>query len=244
MVVLRHALAVAELSDGAYDPTAGALVDLWGFGPHGRPHVPEDDAIAAARQRCGWQRIQARRQRAFISPAVCASTFPRSRRVLRSTRCPLISHALGSPIIWSRSAANSAARGTKPDGSPWWVALESPPLAADNHGSQRARQSSRCTVLRLRPRATVSAISSAKGAGCRTRSIPARATRHPTSSHPSRFSIVAAYMRTRWRQPWRCSGRTKGFAFALDHDVAARFVLRRASKLEIKMTPVMLAMLD
>ena len=58
MVVLRHALAVAEMSEGAYDLTAGALVELWGFGPHGRPHVPAEDAIAAARLRCGWQRIR------------------------------------------------------------------------------------------------------------------------------------------------------------------------------------------
>jgi thiamine biosynthesis lipoprotein len=31
--VLRCALEIAEQTDGAFDPTLGALVDLWGFGP-------------------------------------------------------------------------------------------------------------------------------------------------------------------------------------------------------------------
>ena len=36
LLVLRCALSVAQESGGAYDPTIGALVDLWGFGPRGR----------------------------------------------------------------------------------------------------------------------------------------------------------------------------------------------------------------
>src|SRR3954471_9831721 len=34
--VLMHAIEVARDSDGAYDPTAGALVNAGGFGPQGR----------------------------------------------------------------------------------------------------------------------------------------------------------------------------------------------------------------
>src|ERR1700756_2835437 len=34
--VLSFALEVSRESGGAYDPCAGALVDLWGFGPHGQ----------------------------------------------------------------------------------------------------------------------------------------------------------------------------------------------------------------
>ena len=36
--VLRCALEVAEASGGAYDPTIGPLVDLWGFGAGSRGH--------------------------------------------------------------------------------------------------------------------------------------------------------------------------------------------------------------
>lgn len=47
--VLDAALRIADLSDGAYDPTAGALVGLWGFGPAVLPTADVDaDADADA----------------------------------------------------------------------------------------------------------------------------------------------------------------------------------------------------
>ena len=44
--VLQHALELAGDSNGAYDPTIGALSDLWGFGSTGRRQVvPDNSAI-------------------------------------------------------------------------------------------------------------------------------------------------------------------------------------------------------
>ncbi|MGP1613936.1 MAG: FAD:protein FMN transferase [Pollutimonas bauzanensis] len=55
--VLGHALDVARQTGGAYDPTVGGLVDLWGFGPRGAIAVPPaDSAIAAALAQAGWHR--------------------------------------------------------------------------------------------------------------------------------------------------------------------------------------------
>lgn len=34
--VVKHALEVGKLSHGAFDPTIGPLVNLWGFGPKGK----------------------------------------------------------------------------------------------------------------------------------------------------------------------------------------------------------------
>jgi len=55
--VLACALDVAARSDGAFDPTAGALVDAWGFGPLARTGVPGAQALARARERAGWRRL-------------------------------------------------------------------------------------------------------------------------------------------------------------------------------------------
>ncbi|KAG1446982.1 hypothetical protein G6F57_017179 [Rhizopus arrhizus] len=66
--VLRHAMALAQDSAGAYDPTVGPLVNAWGFGPHQRAFEPPSPAaIDAARLRCGWQRValDTARQAAF-----------------------------------------------------------------------------------------------------------------------------------------------------------------------------------
>ena len=39
--VVRHALQVAQESGGAYDPTVGPLVNLWGFGPGETRRAPQ-----------------------------------------------------------------------------------------------------------------------------------------------------------------------------------------------------------
>uniref|UniRef100_UPI0025D37974 FAD:protein FMN transferase n=1 Tax=uncultured Caulobacter sp. TaxID=158749 RepID=UPI0025D37974 len=56
--VLRRALEVAEQTNGAFDPTLGALTDLWGFGPRpfsGSP--PEAADIATLKEGGGWKRL-------------------------------------------------------------------------------------------------------------------------------------------------------------------------------------------
>ncbi|MGH8785745.1 MAG: FAD:protein FMN transferase, partial [Cupriavidus necator] len=53
-MVLQCALQVARDSGGAYDPSAGPLVDLWGFGPApARTAPPSPDAVQSTRSRCG-----------------------------------------------------------------------------------------------------------------------------------------------------------------------------------------------
>ena len=57
--VMAQALELAAATQGAYDPTLGALVDLWGFGPPGPVHAPPSQAaIDAAWARSGWRRTE------------------------------------------------------------------------------------------------------------------------------------------------------------------------------------------
>ncbi|MDR0261410.1 MAG: FAD:protein FMN transferase, partial [Comamonas sp.] len=62
--VLDAALHWARACDGAYDPTVGALVSLWGFGPRANPQAPHSGQAPAqadidrALQVCGHQRLQ------------------------------------------------------------------------------------------------------------------------------------------------------------------------------------------
>jgi len=56
-VVANAALQIAVLSDGAFDPTVGPLVTLWGFGKDQRQELPETDEIAELRLSVGHQQI-------------------------------------------------------------------------------------------------------------------------------------------------------------------------------------------
>lgn len=134
--VLDACVAVAEASAGAYDPTLGALVDLWGFGPPGPvARAPDEAAIAAAAERCGWHHL-------------ALDTGDRTAFQPGGLRLDLSGSAKGhavdavSDLLLARGFANHLveiggelrARGCKRDRQPWWVALESP-TEPDAHGT-------------------------------------------------------------------------------------------------------------
>jgi thiamine biosynthesis lipoprotein len=58
--VLALALEYANLSDGAYDPTAGALIDLFGFGSETGCIEPPSDVIAETLSRVGFRKVAVR----------------------------------------------------------------------------------------------------------------------------------------------------------------------------------------
>jgi|SRR5699024_2082793 len=59
--VLDAAFSLAADSDGAFDPTIGPLVNLWGFGPVARGEkLPTAEAINEAMQKTGWQKVKRR----------------------------------------------------------------------------------------------------------------------------------------------------------------------------------------
>lgn len=56
--VVDEAIRIGRLSEGAFDVTIGPLVNLWGFGPDGRPNrVPSNVDISNARQRMGQKEL-------------------------------------------------------------------------------------------------------------------------------------------------------------------------------------------
>jgi len=56
--VVRDALAIAQATGGAFDPTVEPLMELWGFRGTKRTTWPTDAEIQAARDQLGWQRVR------------------------------------------------------------------------------------------------------------------------------------------------------------------------------------------
>jgi thiamine biosynthesis lipoprotein len=130
--VLSYAMTVARDSGGAYDPFAGALVNLWGFGP-GSPWdeagfcAPSaavvQDMLAQGRARRIELDHAGRRIRqpggALIDLSAVAKGYGVDQ-VARYLEAQGIRHYLVEVGGELRGA------GMKPDGQPWWVALEQP----------------------------------------------------------------------------------------------------------------------
>ncbi len=56
--VLTQALQLANFTEGAFDPTLGPLINLWGFGPRGKKQVPDEKEIARTRSFTGYKKIE------------------------------------------------------------------------------------------------------------------------------------------------------------------------------------------
>jgi len=130
--VLAYALDLARQSDGAYDVTVGPLVDLWGFGPApAKNRAPDVAAIAAARARVGWRKVEvdATRSRARKDPGVRVdlSSLGKGRGVDRVAEY-LDSAGVANYLI--DLSGKLRARGRNAAGAPWRVAVEQP--GADN----------------------------------------------------------------------------------------------------------------
>ncbi len=130
--VLSYALSVAADSGGAYDPAAGTLVNLWGFGASKRYDEagfaqPGDAAIRAAMSLPGWRRIDCvQAERCIRQPGgvqLDLSAVAKGYGVDKVARY-LEKQGIHDYLVEVGGELRGA--GMKPDGQPWWVALEQP----------------------------------------------------------------------------------------------------------------------
>lgn len=128
--VLTGALAWAQASEGAFDPTAGRLVDLWGFGPAGPVDAPPAAAaVQAALAACGWDRLALDGLRAF-QPGGLELDFSGIAKGFAVDEVSRALGVLGLPDHLVEIGGELRGQGVKPSGEPWWVELALPPDAA------------------------------------------------------------------------------------------------------------------
>ena len=137
--VLRRALHWAQKSDGAFDPTLGKLVDLWGFGPPGAVTSPPDpDASAAAFAAAGWRRLALdEASRSAIQPGDLALDLSGIAKGFGVDEAARVLERLGVYDYLIEIGGELRGAGVKPDGQPWWVEIETPPGAVLDGGPIR-----------------------------------------------------------------------------------------------------------
>jgi len=125
--VLVRACEIAELTAGAYDPTVGASVDVWGFGPHPASGAPPADATAAdAAGRIGWRRLQLdRAARTITQPGgVALDLSAIAKGFAVDAVAKVVSRYSQSALV--DIGGELRGTGLKPNGDPWWVSLDWP----------------------------------------------------------------------------------------------------------------------
>lgn len=128
--VMECALSIAECTHGAFDPTIGSLVNLWGFGPETRSmtSLPTTGEISDALSRCGWQKLKLdRKNRRLLQPGSISIDFSGIAKGYGVDRICATLQKKGVQHYLVEIGGELSGSGIKPDGYPWWVTLERPP---------------------------------------------------------------------------------------------------------------------
>lgn len=132
--VLHAGLHWAQASGGAFDPTVGALVAAWGFGPHA-PQNPADwcpptQATVAQAQACsGWQRLHHHPERGWRQHGGLQLDLSGIAKGYAVDAVLLRLHALGLGNALVEIGGELRGSGQRPDGQPWRVAIAPVPAA-------------------------------------------------------------------------------------------------------------------
>ena len=220
LAVLSCALDVARASEGAFDPTVGPLVAAWGFGADAAPRgVPDAAALAAARARVGWTRLDfdpgARRLRQPGDAALDLSAIAKGYGV-DSVAAWLRARGVGAALV--DVGGELRGYGRKPDGTPWRVLVEAgddddAPCVLALDAAAVATSGTRWQRFLADGREYAHTIDPRSG--------------RPVEDAPAAVSVVAreAMPADAWATALTVMGAQRGFAFARREGLAARFVV-------------------
>lgn len=221
--VLSCALRIAESSGGAFDPTIGPLIGLWGFGAEAQAQrVPDAPALRAAHARVGWRQIE-------LQAATRDVLQPGGVRLDLSA----IAKGFGVDLVAAHLRESGIAGalievggelfgyGRRPDGAPWRVLVETAPEEDHTHAEPCVLQLDGIAVATSGDRWHRYAQDGASY----SHSIDPRSGA-PVERAPSAVTVLAAdaMHADAWATALTVMGAQAGFAFAQAHELAARFV--------------------
>lgn len=131
--VVAAGLEVSRSTQGAFDVTVGPLVNLWGFGPAGRPAVvPADEAIADCRARVGYDRLEVRAEPPALRKRQ-ADLYVDLSAIAKGFAVDEVAGLLeqnGVRGYMVEIGGEVRTRGRKPDGGSWRIGIERPVATA------------------------------------------------------------------------------------------------------------------
>lgn len=242
--VMQAALQLADASAGAFNPAAGALVNLWGFGPAPRYSdpgfaPPGPAAVRAALARCDWRALHwDAQQRRLYQPGGLLLDLSAIAKGYAVDRVLQRLSALGLQHLLVEVGGELRGQGLRPGGLPWWVDIESPPLAP-------GQTSLPLTRLGLHGLAVATSGDYRRVYTCAGRPLPHSVD--PRTGEPIAHGLASVSVIHRscmWADGWSTAltvlGLEQGFALACAQGLAALFVQRDADgRLREVLTPAL-----
>jgi thiamine biosynthesis lipoprotein len=243
--VMDYALWAHDASGGAFDPAAGALVALWGFGPkrrydHAGFYAPDAQAIArvqAAHSEAARPTLD-RAGRRLLQPGGAVLDLSSVAKGHAVDRLALCLEGRGFRHYLVEVGGELRGAGLKPDGQPWWVEVEAVPDGAARqavvalHGLSIATSGDYRQYFEHGAHRVSHTLDPRTGRPA-THGVAAVTVLAPTCMAADALSTVLAVL-----------GPVEGIAFAEQRALAARFLVRRAGRLEEILSPAWEALLQ
>lgn len=239
MTVVAVACDLAEESGGAFDPTVGALTDLWGFGPAG-PVAAAPNLASRNRAATGWRELRLDRANGrLLQPGGLRLDLSGIAKGFGVDLAAEALEALGVRDYLLEIGGELRGGGVKGDGQPWWVEIETPPggelseppilialhgLSVATSGDWRRTWSDGGG----RYSHTLDPVTRAPAAG----PVAAVSVLHPSCMQADALCTALAVLGP------------AGEAFACEHDIAARIVSRQPDGLAEWISPAFARLLD
>ncbi len=228
--VVAEAQQIGELTGGAFDVTIGPLVNLWSFGPDDRPQqIPGANELEAAQESVGQNRLAVRGS----PPAIKKSHTDVYVDLSGIAKGFGVDHVaayldeIGVTSYLIEIGGEMRAKGKKTDGTPWRVGLERPAETPDAPGQ---------VLLSIEL-----VDGSLATSGDYRNYFEVDGTRYshtidPRTGWPIEFGLASvsvldeSCMRAdALATALMVLGADEGYNFAVEHDLAALFVLRSES---------------
>lgn len=226
--VLETGLQVSLQSRGAFDMGVGALVERWGFGPARRTPSPQPAAPHETAYRPASEALQLDRARLLARKsaplALDLSAIAKGYGVDQLAHC-LDGWGIASYLVGIDGEMR--ARGEKPDGDAWAVAIEKPTFGTREVGG----------VMELHNTAIATSGDYRRWveiAGTRYSHTMHPALRQPLSNRLAAVTVLAptCMLADAWATALMVLGHVDGVALARERGMDALFVLRGGARLE------------
>jgi len=133
-MVIKRALHYAKLSGGAFDPSVGPLVSLWGIGGD-KPHVPSQEEIDEVLPLVNWQDVELDEETrsVFLTRRGMALDLGAIAKGYAADEAAAIIRNAGIGRAIINLGGNIVTCGERKDGSPWRVGVQNPNDARDEY---------------------------------------------------------------------------------------------------------------
>lgn len=116
----------ALLSQGAFDPTAGPLVEIWGFADKGISHRPSDSLVAQTLKHVGMRNVVVQGDTVLKLDSLLRLNFNAVAKGLLVDRTGEMLQRLGVKNYLVEIGGEIKTEGLNPNGQPWRVGIEAP----------------------------------------------------------------------------------------------------------------------